>query len=68
MCTGVGDGQGGLECCSPWGRKKSDTAEQLNSTELIAILLRFQVVVLSKGLFSTWRIVDIPLIINAISC
>ena len=23
---GVGDGQGGLECCSPWGGKESDTA------------------------------------------
>ena len=22
---GVGDGQGGLACCSPWGRKESDT-------------------------------------------
>ena len=27
---GVGDGQGGLVCCSPWGRKESDTTEQLN--------------------------------------
>jgi len=27
---GVGDGQGGLACCSPWGHKESDTAEQLN--------------------------------------
>ena len=27
---GVGDGQGGLACCSSWGRKKSDTTEQLN--------------------------------------
>ena len=26
----VGDGQGGLECCSPWGCKESDTPEQLN--------------------------------------
>ena len=26
----VGDGQGGLACCSPWGRKESDTTEQLN--------------------------------------
>ena len=26
----VGDGQGSLECCSPWGPKESDTAEQLN--------------------------------------
>ena len=30
----VGDGQGGLACCSPGGRKESDTTEQLNSTEL----------------------------------
>ena len=24
---GVGDGQGSLACCSPWGRRESDTAE-----------------------------------------
>ena len=28
---GVGDGQGGLACCSPWGRKELDTTEWLNS-------------------------------------
>ena len=27
---GVGDGQGGLSCCSPWGCKESDTTEQLS--------------------------------------
>ena len=27
---GVGDGQGGLACCNSWGRKESDTTEQLN--------------------------------------
>jgi len=32
---GVGDGQGGLECCDSWGRKESDTTEQLNWTELM---------------------------------
>ena len=26
----VGDGQGGLVCCNSWGRKESDTTEQLN--------------------------------------
>ena len=31
---GVGDGQGGLVCCNSWGRKESDTTEQLNWTEL----------------------------------
>ena len=29
---GVGDGQGGLECCSPWGLKESDTTEGLKWT------------------------------------
>ena len=27
---GVGDGQGGLACCSPWGRKESDMTKWLN--------------------------------------
>ena len=27
---GVGDGQGRLACCSPWGRKESDMTEQMN--------------------------------------
>ena len=26
----VGDGQGSLVCCSPWGCKESDTTERLN--------------------------------------
>ena len=30
---GVGDGQGGLVCCSSWGCKESDTTERLNWTE-----------------------------------
>ena len=30
---GVGDGQGGLACCDSWGRKESDSTEQLNWTE-----------------------------------
>ena len=29
---GVGDGQGGLACCSPWSCKESDTTEQLTHT------------------------------------
>ena len=35
----VGDRQGSLECCSPWGHKESDMTEQLNWIEL-KILLR----------------------------
>ena len=30
---GVGDGQGGPACCSPWGHKESNTNEWLNWTE-----------------------------------
>ena len=36
---GVGDGQGGLACCNSWGRKESDTTEQLNWTELNCLFL-----------------------------
>ena len=31
-----GDGQGALECCSPWSYKESDTTEKLNWTEWIS--------------------------------
>ena len=27
---GVGDGQGSLVCCSPWGHKQSNATERLN--------------------------------------
>ena len=30
QALGVGDGQESLACCSPWGRKESDTTEQMN--------------------------------------
>ena len=28
---GDGEGQGSLECCSPWGQKESDTTGGLNN-------------------------------------
>jgi len=30
QAPGVGDGQGSLECCSPWGRRELEMTEQLN--------------------------------------
>ena len=30
---GDSEGQGSLVCCSPWGHKKLDTAEQLNNNK-----------------------------------
>ena len=37
QAPGVGDWQGSLARCSPWGRKESDMTEQLNWTEIISI-------------------------------
>ena len=34
QALGVGDGQGSLSCCSPWGCKEFDMTERLNWTEL----------------------------------
>ena len=28
LTPGVGDGRGGLACCSPWGHKESGTTER----------------------------------------
>ena len=30
QALGVGEGQGGLACCNPFGGKESDTTERLN--------------------------------------
>ena len=30
LAPGVGDGQGSLACCSPWGHKELDSTELLN--------------------------------------
>ena len=30
QAPGVGDGQGSLVCCSPWGRKELDMTDRLN--------------------------------------
>ena len=32
QAPGVGDGQGSLACCTPWGHKELDMTEQLNWT------------------------------------
>ena len=38
QALGVGDGQGSLECCSPWAHKELDTTEQLNWTDYVGKL------------------------------
>ena len=35
---GDAEGQGGLACCSPWGRKELDTMGQLNNSNIVVII------------------------------
>ena len=42
QALGDGEGQGCLACCSPWGRKESDTTEQLNSICKPVLRMRVQ--------------------------
>ena len=39
--SGNGEGQGGLACCSPWGRQESDTTGQLNNDNKYSIPILF---------------------------
>ena len=34
QAPGVGDRQGSLACCSPWGHKESDLTEPLKQSEV----------------------------------
>ena len=40
QAPGVGDGQGGLARCSPWGRGESDSTERLNRTDACVLSLQ----------------------------
>ena len=33
QALGVGEGEGSLACCSPWGHKESDMTERLNNSK-----------------------------------
>ena len=48
QALGIGDGQGGLVCCSPWGLKESDTTERLSWTEM---LLCISIKYIKSGVF-----------------
>ena len=39
--SGNGEGQGGLACCSPWGRQEVDTTGQLNNNNRYSIPILF---------------------------
>ena len=57
QAPGVGDGQGSLACCSPWGRKESDTTEQLT---LNLVLCRLHM--------APWGLIPYPDVPCALTC
>ena len=58
QALGVGDGHGSLACCSPLGRRKSDTTD---STELISPSAPF-----SKTIFRLWVILCLILLLQLV--
>ena len=52
QALGVGDGEGSLACCSPWGHKESDTTKRPNLTE--ALETRRLIKIIAKTWFQSW--------------
>ena len=50
LTPGDSEGQGSLACCSPWGRKKLDTTEQLNNNKYYSLFLLLRLYWFPKGL------------------
>ena len=50
QAPGDGEGQGSLACCSPWGRKESDTIEQMNNNKYSLCYMIFPGSLLILGL------------------
>ena len=53
---GFGDGQGSLVCCSPWGRKESDTTQQLNNNYVYIVLLALETSIVGRRNRWTWLV------------
>ena len=56
QAPGVGDGQGSLACCSPYGGKELDTTEQLNGVCSPSCKLKWVNLQKGSAQFVAWRI------------
>ena len=63
QALGVGDGQGSLVCCSPWGCKESDMTEWLNWTKS-ALTRKFISLIASIGKERNFQINDVCFYLN----
>ena len=61
----IGDGQGGLACCSPWGHKESDTTERLNriDTNLNSCLIKVLIDYFRNYLDISWILLNLACLI-----
>ena len=57
QALGVGDGQGSLACCSPWGHKESDMNEQLKNNYIL-ILIKIAIICLTGNGLSVLNILS----------
>ena len=57
----VGDGQGSLACCSPWGRKESDRTERLKTTRIQFLDLNLRIVSMGNPPFRTSELMSFSL-------
>ena len=55
QAPGVGDGQGGLACCCPWGPKESDMTKGLNWTTGCKGILQKHTYKKDSGPSSNWK-------------
>ena len=74
---GVGDGQGGLACCSPWGCKESDMTEWLNWTDIptghfSSLVTGFHINVYKTERYNWANVVQslsrVPILCNTMDC
>ena len=57
QAPGVGDGQGSLACCSPWGHKELDMTKWLNWTENVSVDRNNRLTILVICVSGNWIIV-----------
>ena len=58
QAPGDGDGQGSLECCSPWGHKQSDTTEWLNNNKSETGVRKYYVAVLQHTKWLLYQVLQ----------
>ena len=59
QALGVGNGQGGQVCCSPWDRKELDTADRLNWIEQLDYWVTLQIHFPSMIRTFSWKLAAI---------